>query len=395
MHPILFEIPLGWLTIAVLAVLLGLGAVIRSRFAPSSGESSYLMSTLGLSVDWSKVAAPWSKALGAGAVQAVVVGAIASAALWFARQKNPELDSLPLHTYGVMMATAFIVAIALATRQARFENLPSAPLRDKKGRQLVDKSGKKLTISPQEMVADLAFYALLAGLGGSRVLYIFTRWSEEYSRDPMKVFRIWEGGLVWYGGLIGATLTIVWFVRSRKVRFLPYGDLLVPGVALAHGIGRLGCFAAGCCFGNVAAPWFPFPVSFPQNSPAFHEHLGQGLVEFGAASSLPVYPTQLIEAGGEVIIFLILLFVRKRKKFQGQVLLTYFYLYPLLRSVIEMFRGDNIRGFFFRWPSEEAPLLLSTSQGVSLLVAIAGISLTIVLSRQAKTAANTQVTPAA
>lgn len=395
MHPILVNIPLGWTTVAIVAAIFGVGAVLRTRFAPAEGDSSYLTSFLGLAVRWDTVAAPWSKAVQAGLIQAATIGVLGGAALAFARRQNPGLDSLPLHVYGVMMATAFIVAIWLATRQARRELLPPVPVRDANGRQVVDKAGRKLAIPATEMVADLAFYLLLAGLGGSRVLYIITRWSAEYAHDPLKVLRVWEGGLVWYGGLIGATLTAVWFVRRRKVAFLPYGDLLVPGVALGHAIGRLGCFAAGCCFGNVAAPWFPLPVSFPQGSPAYHEHVGQGLLHAGAEHSLPVYPTQLIEAGGEVLIFFALLFVRSRKRFHGQVLLTYFYLYPLLRTIIEMFRGDSIRGFLFKWPTEEAPMLLSTSQGVSLLVAAAGIALTVILSRQRGKTPSAQVDPAA
>lgn len=403
MYPVFLHIPLGWVTVALVALLFGAGGVIRARFRAADRDASYLASFLGLAVKWGEVQAPWGTALVKGATQAAITFAVAAAGLLFARQQWPGTDSIPLHTYGLMMASAFVVGIWLATRQAQQEGLPPVVLRDGKGRPLTDSKGKKITIPAAELVADLAFYLLIAGLVGSRILYILTRWEQEYARDPARVLRIWEGGLVWYGGLIGATLIAVWFVRKHKVAFLPYADVIVPSVAIGHALGRLGCFAAGCCFGNVAASWFPSSLAarFPQHGPgveefsaAWSEHRRMHLIGDDATHSLPVYPTQLMEAGGELLIFFALIFIRSRKRFHGQVLLSYLYLYPLLRVVMEMFRGDSIRGFFFRWPSQEAPMLLSTSQGVSILVALAAIALNVVLSRHKERAPESAVKPA-
>jgi phosphatidylglycerol:prolipoprotein diacylglycerol transferase len=375
MHPILFEIPLTWLTVAFVALLFGAGGLVRARFAPAERNASYLADFLGMNVQWGKVIAPWGEAATKGVMSAASAGAVAAAVKYVAAAQFGK-TAIPLHIYGLMMATAFVLGIGLAMRQATREGLPDVVLRDPKGFELKDKDGKKVTITAADLVSDLGFWLLVAGLAGSRVLYIITRWKDEYSRNPLKVLQIWEGGLVWYGGLIAATIVAWRFVRQYRISFWPYADVLVPGVSLGHGIGRLGCFAAGCCFGNVARPGFPVTVQFPEGSPAFAEHVNKGLLEFGAHASLPVYPTQLMEAFGETIIFFTLMIIRSRKRFHGQVLLSYFFLYPLLRTVIEMFRGDSIRGFLFHWPEKGHEMLLSTSQAVSILMALAGMGLT-------------------
>lgn len=380
MHPILFEIPLSWWTVAVAALLFGAGGLIRTRFAPADRNASYLADFLGLNVQWGKVAAGWGETLKQGLMSAASAGAIAAAAKYIGAEKFGK-ESIPLHIYGLMMATAFVLGIGLSMRQARREGLADVVLRDSHGLELKDQNGRRVSITAADLVSDLGFWLLVAGLVGSRILYIVTRWKDEYSRHPLKVLQVWEGGLVWYGGLIAATIVAWWFVRRYRISFWPYADVLVPAVSLGHGIGRLGCFAAGCCFGNVARPGFPFTVQFPEGSPAFAEHMAKGLLEAGAHTSLAVYPTQLMEAFGETVIFFTLLFIRSRKRFHGQVVLSYFFLYPLLRTVIEMFRGDSIRGFLFHWPEKGHEMLLSTSQAVSILMAITGMLLTVGIIR--------------
>jgi phosphatidylglycerol:prolipoprotein diacylglycerol transferase len=315
-----------------------------------------------------------------GLKSALSAGVLAAAAKWVAHEKFQK-ESIPLHIYGLMMATAFVVGIGLAARQARREGLAEVVLRDGDGVPLKDEKGRKLTIAASELVTDLGFRLLVSGLIGARLLYIATRWEEEYRDHPMKVFQIWEGGLVFYGGFILAALVAWRYVAKHRIAFLPYADVLIPSVALGHAFGRLGCFAAGCCFGNVAREGFPFTVQFPHDSAAWYEHVTRHLVERSAATSLPVYPTQLFEAGGEALIFLALLFIRTRKRFHGQVTLSYFFLYPLLRTVIEMFRGDSIRGFLLHWPEKGHEMLLSTSQAVSLAVAVTGLFMTFFILR--------------
>lgn len=383
MHPVLFEITASWTTLFVVVGVFFAGGLVSARFKPAAGEASYLASMLGMNVRWGEVNKPWGEAIGRAAVQAGVAGAVAFAIGKVAPSVSPGADGIPLHLYGVMMACAFMVGIFISQKQAEHERLPAVKLVDTVGRPVKDSGGKPVVVTSKELVGDLAFYLLIAGLAGSRVLYIITRWGDEYARNPGKVFRIWEGGLVWYGGLIAATLVAVWFVRKHRISFLPYGDILVPGVALGHGIGRLGCFAAGCCFGNPAADGFPLSVEFPVGSPAFASHVHEGLISAGALASAPVYPTQIMEAGAETLIFFALLWIRARKRFHGQVLISYFALYAVWRFINEMFRGDDIRSFWFRWPADAAkPMLMSTSQGIAILMALAAGVLLLFLARK-------------
>lgn len=382
MHPILFTIPLHWATLVVFVALFFAGGLISARFKPADRDSSYLAAFLGLAVKWGEVDKPWNEAIKKGLSQAAIAAVLGIAIAKAAPGLAPGSNGIPLHIYGVMMAIAFIVGIAVSTKQATHEGLPPVPVRAADGSLIKDKQGKLVTITSAELVNDLTFYLLVAGLVGSRILYIITRWDAEYSKNPAKIFRVWEGGLVWYGGLIAATLVAVWFVRKHRIAFLPYGDVLVPMVSLGHGIGRLGCFAAGCCFGNPAAPGFPLTVQFPENSPAWQDHLHDHLIGPGSLWSAPVYPTQIMEAAAETLIFFALLWIRSRKRFHGQVLLSYFGMYAVWRFINEMFRGDDIRSFFFRWPSQEHPMLLTTSQGVSIGMAVTAVVLLVVLLRK-------------
>ncbi len=388
MHPILFDIPLNLWAVGIVAALFGIGSFIRTRYQPADRNSSYIADFLGLNVRWGEVKSDWMTSIVRGLFGAVIAGAIAYGVKLIADKKF-DAQAIPLHIYGLMMATGFIVAIWLAMRAAKIQGLPDVPLRNAQGKVVKDKKGRPVQLTSSELVSDLAFYILVAGLVGSRILYIITRWDAEYSHDPLKMLEVWNGGLVWYGGLIGATLTAAWFVRRYQVSFWTYVDLLVPSVSIGHALGRLGCFSAGCCFGRVVhSSWFPFAAKFPPGSPAAIQHFGDlGVTHW----SLPIYPTEIMESLGEVVIFFILLRIASRKRYHGQVLLTYFFLYPILRTVMEMFRGDTIRAFLFHWPAPDKfgnSIFMSTSQAASIVVAIAGLVLMIGLARarKAKTA---------
>lgn len=376
MHPVLIEISASLTTLGFITAIFFAGGLVSARFKPAASDASYLANMLGFNVRWGEVDKSWGESVGRAALQAAVAAGVAFAFAKVVPSLSPGFTGIPLHFYGVMMASAFIVGIYVSQKQADHERLPPVTVRDSSGRVVKGADGKPVVITSRELVGDLAFYLLLSGLAGSRVLYIITRWGDEYSRNPAKIFKIWEGGLVWYGGLIGATLVAVWFVRKHKISFLPYGDIFVPGVALGHGIGRLGCFAAGCCFGNPAADGSFLGVQFPAGSPAFSAHMGEGLISAGSLASAPVYPTQIMEAGAEGLIFFALLWIRARKRFHGQVLISYFGLYAAWRFINEMFRGDDIRSFWFKWPADaKHPMMMSTSQGIAVLMAIAALVL--------------------
>lgn len=218
-----------------------------------------------------------------------------------------------LHSYGVLVALGFFLGLLWVLKEA-----PKNGIDRKKA-------------------SDLYMYIIISAIVGSRIMYGFTSASAEELKDPLFIFKIWEGGLVFYGGLIGAILTSFWFTYRHKLNLSLVADIYAPAVALGHGIGRLGCFCAGCCFGQHADHEAWYTVIFPENSQA--------------PSGVPLYPTQLMEAGGELFIFVILVAMRNRKKIVGDVFLLYLTLYSILRITIENFRGDQIRGEIFGLPT--------------------------------------------
>lgn len=242
--------------------------------------------------------------------------------------------SLPLHTYGLMIATAFVVGIWLAQRE-----------------------GKRQGQDP-ERIADLSFWILVAALVGSRVYFIFVNWSDYFGPGAWVVTRfgriprllaLWEGGLVFYGGFIGAALTAAWYMRRHGMAFLAHADTLIPSVAFGHFLGRLGCFAAGCCWGRGCDPALPWAARFPPESLAYQSFAmrenGARFLSHDHLSTIPLHPTQLYESGGELLLFaLLVLWVRPQKRFHGQALAFWLMAYALLRTTVETFRGDVERG---------------------------------------------------
>ncbi|HET9553675.1 MAG TPA: prolipoprotein diacylglyceryl transferase [Anaeromyxobacteraceae bacterium] len=265
----------------------------------------------------------------------VIVGLLAIAGfLWRAGLLDGEIR-LPLHTYGLLIATGFIVGIWLAQREAK-----------RRGQD-------------PEQIADLAFWILVAALVGSRVYFILVNWGDYFGAGSFlvstpvgripRVLAIWEGGLVFYGGFIGAVLAAFVYMRRHRMDFLAHADSMIPSVAIGHFFGRLGCFAAGCCWGDVAHGHEPWLASFPPESLAYQTFVNRPnpaeLLTPDRTATLPLHPTQLYESFGELGLFLLLvLVVRPRKKFNGQVLATWLMLYAVLRSTVESFRGDVERG---------------------------------------------------
>src|SRR5512133_2380369 len=222
-----------------------------------------------------------------------IVLAIIAAVLWRAGLLDGEIR-LPLHTYGLLIASAFLVGIWLAQREAR-----------RRGQD-------------PEKLADLAFWILVAALVGSRVYFILVNWGDYFGPNALvatsfgripRLLAFWEGGLVFYGGFIGAALTAWWYMRRHKMAFLAHADTLIPSVAFGHFLGRLGCFCAGCCWGGVAHGHLPWAVSFPPESLAFQTFAGRenpaAFLSADRLTTLPLHPVQLYEAFGELAIFLV------------------------------------------------------------------------------------------
>src|SRR5262245_20249758 len=242
-------------------------------------------------------------------------------------------------------------------------------------------------------VLDAAFWMIVAGLVGSRIVYGIVN-AGEFARvcfhgsgaprsagrvlaDCGRIFAVWQGGLVFYGGVAGAALVGWRFARRAGWSFPAFGDLFAPALALGHAFGRFGCFAAGCCFGKVSTG--SWAVAFPRGSVAFDELVAAGAVPPGWDTTPGLQPTQLYEAFGELLIFATLLVLRPRvRQRPGTLLVTYLGLYALLRFVVEVFRGDVVRGLlvplatprlsgWLHLPPQE-PIFLSVGQLGSLIV---------------------------
>ncbi len=320
MLPVLFHIviPAGFGKLAaILAVVLvaALRALAFVRRARREGEKTSLVAALkddGVTV----------------AVLAAVAGTF-----WKAGILDGELR-LPLHTYGLLIASAFLVGIWLAQREAR-----------RRGQDA-------------ERIADLAFWVLVAALVGSRVYFVLVNWDDYFGANALamtpfgripRLFAFWEGGLVFYGGFIGAALTAWWYMRRAGMPFLAHADTLIPSVAFGHFLGRLGCFSAGCCWGGVAHGHLPWAARFPPASLAYQTFANRAdpteFLTSDRATTLPLHPVQLYESFGELGLFLLLvLVVRPRKTFHGQVLATWLLAYAVLRTTVEFFRADVERG---------------------------------------------------
>jgi len=241
-----------------------------------------------------------------------------------------ENGPLRLSTYGLMIAIAFIVGVSFLVRERKIE-------------------GKD-----PEVVLDLAYYLIIAAIIGSRIFYITINY-KIYLNDPMAIIRSWEGGLVFYGGLIGCLIVGTWYIKKFKLNFFEIADTVIVAVPLGQVFGRLGCFFAGCCYGQHA-PQIPWAITF--SDPASL-----------APKNIPLHPTQLYASFGALMVFLILFGLKRFKHFEGQVFASYLLLYPINRVIQERFRGDFARKFL---DIPGLPPIISTGDVVSFVLFVLG-----------------------
>jgi phosphatidylglycerol---prolipoprotein diacylglyceryl transferase len=273
--------------------------------------------------------------------------------------------AIPVHTYGILVAGGFLVAMQMAARAAERSGLS----RDK--------------------VLDLSFGILVAAMIGSRVLFIMVNW-DEYKNDLPGIFEFWKGGLVFYGGFIGAVLFSIWYMRKHQMAFFSYADAMAPTVAIGQALGRLGCFSAGCCWGGACDVHFALAARFPPESLAYQSQEAARVIAAGAPTTIPIHPTQIYEAFGCAMIFLGLTLWRSRKRFNGELLALYLMLYAPLRAIVETFRGDEERGRVFNFLgsfARHAWWNLSTSELISVGIFAAGAAIYATQSRRASESA--------
>lgn len=246
----------------------------------------------------------------------------------------PDLFSigpLTIHTYGLFVAIGFAVAILVAI-----------------------KVGKAQGMQP-EQVMDMGFITILCAIVGSRLMYAIINFSY-YKNHPMDIFRIWQGGLIFSGGLITVFLAMGWYLKRHNLSFWKTGDLWAPSIAIGQSIGRIGCFMAGCCHGKPTEMKWGVVFTHPHSL---------------APLNIPLHPTQLYASFSGLIIFLVLMVLHAKKQFEGQVILWFLILHSTARLLIERFRGDD-RGLI---PGSD----MSTTQLVTFLILIASVVTLIVL----------------
>lgn len=207
-----------------------------------------------------------------------------------------------LYTYGVMLLIAFAVSTWLAVRAAR--RWPPG-----------------LVAINAEQILDCFSLSLLGGIVGGRLAFIVLQW-EFFLRSPGEMSAIWHGGLVWYGGLLGGLFAAWLYVRAKRLNFLRVMDQCIPFLALAHAVGRVGCFLNGCCYGRPTDHWC-------------------GAVFPGQRG--PVVPVQLFESAGLLFLYGLLRGLQRPPLLSrpGWLFGIYLVLYALLRFSIEFLRGDQ------------------------------------------------------
>lgn len=247
-----------------------------------------------------------------------------------------KIGFLSIHTYGFFLAMGMLAGIFMARSEAR-----------------------RYQLDPDKIM-DLCFYIVIAAIVGSRLFYVLT-YPDLYIAAPMEIFKIWNGGLVFYGGFIGAAIVVIIYLKIYRLPLGKSSDIAAVAMPLGHFFGRIGCFSAGCCYGKVCQ--MPWAVTF-RNPDSL------------APLNIPLHPTQLYESAANLMVFFIMLAIRPYKRFDGQLFLIYIILYGVNRFIIEMFRDDfrgaTILGIF------------SISQIIAVVSAISSIIALIILGARRK-----------
>jgi phosphatidylglycerol---prolipoprotein diacylglyceryl transferase len=250
----------------------------------------------------------------------------------------PELFSIgpvTVYSYGVLLAASYLLGLRLAMARGRQRGLDA------------------------NRVLDLGIYIIIAALVGAKLLLLVV--DRDQFRSFSDLFSLVRTGGVFYGGLILAVVVAFWYISKHRLPFWTTCDVFAPGIALGHVTGRLGCLAAGCCYGTPTS--LPWGITF--TNPLAQSNVGTPL-------NIPLHPTQIYEAGAELLILGLLLATERRgKPFAGRTFWLYMLLYAISRYVIEFYRGDP-RGMVFG---------MSTSQFISMILAPLSVAMLVWLAR--------------
>jgi len=281
--------------------------------------------------------------------------------------------TITLYGYGAMLCLGFLAAILVAARRAKRLN------------------------QPPEIVYNIALLSFFGGVLGARAFHVIQYWNP--STSGWEFFRIWEGGLTYYGGLGLATAAVVSYLWLTRLPVLYWLDITAPSLALGLAFGRMGCTLRGCCWGDVATvPWaFAWPVgTLPWQHFADQHLAAQGLMpmlapggQLGAAMGSmaavwhmpPIHPSQLYSLVNALLVFLVLQLGFMRKRRHGQVFLAFVLLYAVSRFLLEFIRADEAEAYLMGLPTllgwlglrEAAAALphLTISQNLAMAAAVA------------------------
>jgi phosphatidylglycerol:prolipoprotein diacylglycerol transferase len=249
-----------------------------------------------------------------------------------------EIGRFPVYTYGVLLAAAYLLGLQYALTRARTRGLDP------------------------NRVMDLGIWIIISALVGAKLLLLIVEF-DKYTANPSELLDLFRSGGVFYGGLIAAVAVALWYLRRHRMPMWTVTDVFAPGIALGHVIGRMGCLFAGCCFGR--------PTDVPWAITFHNEYAAQNV---GTPLGVPLHPTQLYEAGAELLILVFLIATERRgRTFPGRTFWAYMFLYGVSRFIIEFYRGDP-RG---------TVAMFSTSQFLSLIIVPLSIVMLVVLGRRA------------
>jgi phosphatidylglycerol:prolipoprotein diacylglycerol transferase len=256
-----------------------------------------------------------------------------------------KIGPLTIHTYGFMLALGVACGLWFLYVQGKKQNMNAAKL------------------------LDLTFYTIIISLIGAKFVLFVGNFST-YMRRPGELFSLARSGGVFQGGLAFGILFALWYMRRHEIKIWKTADIMTPALALGHAFGRIGCFSAGCCYGRICdLPW----------GVTFHNEYASEIT--GIPLNTALHPVQLYEAGLNFLNFLVLFFILKKKKFDGQVFLFYIVIYSIIRYFTEFFRGDHADKTYIL-KSASPYLSISLPQMFALAGFVVGITLLAVLFKK-------------
>jgi len=225
-----------------------------------------------------------------------------------------QIGDFKIHWFGVMMALGFLAGLLNWTWLGRRENRGF------------------------NACSDLLLWIMISGILGARAAYVLSD-LPSFLAAPLTVFRIDQGGLIYYGGFVGAAVALVIYARRHGENVWSVFDFVITAVPLAHALGRIGCFLNGCCYGALYDG--ALAVRFPEGSLPWWHHVREQLITRYDASSLPVHPAQLYAVAANLVIYAVLVLVYRRRPGAGVTAALYVVLYAPTRFVLEFLRGDQ------------------------------------------------------